>query len=590
MTNSLKSALLLLFVFVAKLASAQIDPGFTALQLENWDEAIKAYSDAVAKNPSDQQALLRLGSAYLGKTDKAKALENFKKAFDAKPDGAFAFIANGRVMQMENNAAEADRQFGKAAKAGKKDVNALRTIGESYLYGATRNLTRAEELLKVAYTLKTSDIQTLMQLGYCYKEMPNGGLAAQHYEFAQAVEPGNAFPVFMQARVYRQAKLPEKYIEYLGKTLAKDPANALAHRETAEFWYFTKRKYNEATAAYENLLAKSSAPTIDDEMQLANCYFITKKYDKCIALVNKVVGKDGSKAYLRRLLGYCYFETGDFANSKKVLDEYFKVVEKEKILASDYEYWAKSKLKTGGDTISAIADLRSAMTIDKLTWYNHKEIANLQYKMKNYCDAGPSFQAFLDSVAKPETIDFMYLGNSYYYCKADTTSARYEKALAAYNKATVLSPNYGPGWFWSGKAAAKLDPDMQTSPECAAVFGKAAKYFEEFIKLSKEELKLNEIAKLGENLLPEKLAEIEKLKIDANSKRVIKDMVASYEYLLYYHFLQAHTNEFLLTHLELTALDSANVTATGLKADYDSRGNTLTPPAAAPESCGKLNK
>ncbi len=554
MTNLMKSALLLVFVLAAKMIVAQnLTPGFAALQLENWDEAIKFYSALVQKNPADEASILRLGDAYLAKGDKTKALETFDKAFAVKGDGAFAFIANGRALLLKNMPGEVDRQFIKAAKAGKKDVNVLRAIGESYLYGATRNLPLAEKHLKAAYEKFTSDFQTLMQLGYCYKEMPNGGLAAQHYEFAQQSDPSSAFAIFMQARVYRQAKIPEKYILYLEKTLAKDPGFTLAHRETAEYWYFTKRNYAKATEAYENLLAKAKEPNVEDEMQLANCYFLSKKYDKCIALVEKIIGKDGSKNYLRRLLGYCYYETGDFAKAKTIMTDYFKVVTPDKILASDYEYLARTTVKTGGDTLQAIETFRKAIALDPLTWPDYKEIGALQYKRKDYCNAAISYQMYLDSMKTPEATDYFYLGNCQYYCKADTTSMRYEKALASYKKVAEMVPTATLGWFWSGKAAAKLDVDIQKHPDSVAVFGKAQPYFEKFIEVA--------------------IVDVEKNK---------KDLITAYEYLSYMYYLKGDVAKFQEWNTKLLGLDPTNATGKGLLDDFNSRGGVLSPAVPTP--------
>ena len=299
MTTYAKKILLILTVLcTAQFAFAQTHAdGLTAMQTENWDKAIEIYTALTKANSTDQTAFLTMGNAWLAKGDKDKAKANFEAAFNAKPEGPLAFIANGRVLLLQNNMAEADKQFAKAAKNGKKDVNALRQIGESYLYtvpGVKPNFTRAEELLKSAVDVGSKDFTAIMTLGYAYKEMPNGGLAAQQYELAEALEPKNPLAKYMLAVVYKAAKLPEKFLAYADKAIAVVPNYTLALRAKAEFYYYG-RKWEKATEAYKALVANGADVKIEDEMQLANCLFISKDYKGCSELVERIIKKDGSK-------------------------------------------------------------------------------------------------------------------------------------------------------------------------------------------------------------------------------------------------------------------------------------------------------
>jgi tetratricopeptide (TPR) repeat protein len=291
MTKRLKNTLSFVcaILYIQAVASQTHTDAFQAMQLKQWDNAIEIYSSLIKANPADQTALLTMGNAYLAKGDKDKAKMAFDDAFKVKPEGAMALIANGRTLMLQNNMAEADKQFAKAAKSGKKDVNALRQIAESFLYappGTKPNFTRSEELLKAALDVGNKDVTTIMTLGYCYKEMPNGGLAAQQYELAESLEPKNMFIKFMLAMVYKAAKLPDRSMQILNQILDIDPTYILALREKARQIYYN-RKWEQALIALEALVSKGKPITIDDEMLLANAYFINKKCKECQELVEK---------------------------------------------------------------------------------------------------------------------------------------------------------------------------------------------------------------------------------------------------------------------------------------------------------------
>ncbi len=554
MTTFLKKALLLVAIVYAQFAAAQTHAdGLAAMQTENWDKAITVYTALTKANSGDQVAHLALGNAYLAKGEKDKAKSAFEAAFNAKSDSPLAWVANGRIMLLQNNMAEADVQFKKAAKNAKKDSNVLRQIGESYLYappGVKPNFVRAEEFLKLAYEANSKDFVNLMTLGYTYKEMPNGGLAAQQYELAEALEPKNPLAKFMLAKVYRAAKLNDKYMDHLDRTIAISPKYSPALRAKAEAYYYG-RKYDKAAEAYKALVTNGDDVKVEDEMQLANSLFITKDYPGSITLVEKIVQKDGSKNYLRRLLGYSYYETGDYAKGMDIMTDYFAKVTPDKVLATDYQYLGRLQIKNKGDTLTALDNFKKAIDMDSSAWSLYKEIGELYYAKKDNCNAASSYQMYLDSVAKPEPTDLYKLGLAQYYCKDDTM--RYPKAEATFLRITELVPTAGIGWLWSAKAATKLEPDVQLHPEMASQFGRARPYFEKYVAIA-----------------------------SADKEKNKKDLIVAQEYLTYYFFLQGDVEGTRTNATKLLELDPAN--QTGLELLEAAKSGTMTPvtPPTAP--------
>lgn len=495
MTNLLKKAFLLAGILCAQGIAAQTKAdGIVAMQLEQWDKAITIYSSLVKADSTDQDAMLTLGNAYLAKGDQAKAEKIFEAAFYAKPEGALAFVALGRQGLLRNNVEEAEKQFKRAQRAGKKDIVALRQLGESYLFfippGNKRpNLTRAEALLKEAVDFNSKDYNTLMALAYCYKEMPNGGLAAQNYEFAAGVSPKDPLPKLMLARVYKAARVPDKPLAYFNEAIALKPDFSPALRGKAEYLYYG-RKWEDATKAYKDLVDHGSEVTIEDEMQLANCLYITHDCVGVSALVTKILAKDGSKNYLRRLLAYCDYENGNYARGLETLNEYFKVVTPDKILPSDYEYLGNLLVKTRGDTLKAIDNYLKAIKMDTSgsRWNLYREIAELHYVQKDLCGAADAFKMYIDSLPEsdPNYATFLYkLGISQYYCKSD--SLRYQKSEATFAKITVMRPTAAVGWYRAALSAEAQDPtpdEIAADPTLAQQYGKARTYYEKYVELA----------------------------------------------------------------------------------------------------------
>lgn len=564
MTTFLKNgALFLAVLFVNTLAAQTPDVGISAMQLEEWDKAIEHYTKLTQANAGDQDAWLTLGNAYVAKGDKDKAKAAFEAAFNAKSDAPSAYTANGRMLMLQEKQTDADAQFSKAAKYGKKDVSALRQIGESFLYyvpaGSKRpNLARAEEKLKEALEVNSKDYRSLMSLGYCYKELSNGGLAAQQYEYAAQLQPKNPLPMYMLAKVYKTAKIDQKFIENIDKTLVIAPTYTPALRAKAEHYYFG-REWENALAAYKELITKGDAVTIDDEMLYANAQFINKDYQGCIATVEKIIQKDGSKNYLRRLLGYCYYENGDYQKGLDIMNEYFKMVTPEKVLPSDYQYLGRLQIKTKGDTIMGINNLRKTIELDSSTWPMYKEIAELYYAKRDYCNAAVNFQLNIDSLPKPDATQYYYLGMSHYYCRED--SMHYQKALAAFNKVAELVPTATLGHFWSGKAASRLDPDVESNPDLLPEFGKALPHFEKYVEIAGADVAKNK-----------------------------KDLITAYEYNVFCYYAKNEQVKYDAAVVKLLEIDPENATAKGMQDAVKENGGIIPPQTTTPTPVKGSNK
>jgi cytochrome c-type biogenesis protein CcmH/NrfG len=513
MKNLFLTALFSLIYTFLPCANAQTySDGLAAMQLKEWDKAAGILSGLTKTNPADQAVFLSLGSVYIAKGESGMAQKAFESAFSAKSEGPLALVALGRQALLKNDYATADQQFARAAKSGKKDMVVLRLIGESFLFappGVKPNFARAEEKLKAALEVNSKDMATIMSLGYCYKEMPNGGLAAQQYELAEGLEPNSPRIKFMLARVYKAANLPSRFVTMCEKALTLNPRYTPALRALSDYYYFDHKgagKWEKALEWAQKLVDNADDPIIEDEMVLANCLFINKKYPECSAAVEKIIAKDASKNYLRRLLAYTSYETGDYARCLSMLNDYFKIAPADKILWTDFKYLGESTLKTKGDTMAAIGQLKKAIEMDTSgqAWIYNKNIGDLLYNRKNYCNARSAYQLYIDSIfvkseenTKAQALDYYQLGLSQLFCKEDTLG--YIPAEESFKKVMEMAPNSTLGPFWAGRCAENRDPkpaEIEADPEKAKAYGKALPYYEAYLKLADKEKNKKEMPKI----------------------------------------------------------------------------------------------
>jgi len=562
MTNLLRKVLFFAaLVYASAIAAQTRADGLAAMQLEDWDKAISVYTALTKADPTDQDAFLSLSNAYLAKGDKNKALELAKAAFDAKPEGPLSFVALARTELLKGNSSGASEQFKRAQGKAKKDINVHRQIGESYLFftpqGSNRpDLTRAAELLTAATDVNSKDTPTLMALGYAYKEQGNGGFAAQQYELAEQLEPKNPLPKVMLAKVYKAAKQPERAITYFDKAIAVAPDYCPALRGKAEQLYFS-RKWEAATQALKDLVNNCKDVKIEDEMLLANSLYITKDCKSCGELVDKILKKDPSKNYLRRLKAYCLYDNGDYPGALNLLNDYFKTAPADKIIATDYEYLGKCILKTKGDTALAISNIRKSIEMDSSTWPLYKDIAKTYYGKRMNCEAAKAYQMYYDSIPAPdagEAQDMYFWGLSQYFCADD--SLRFEKAEKTFKKVTELMPKAGIGWLWAAKSASKKDPspeDIEANPAKALEYGYAREYWEKYIEVASPDPVKNK-----------------------------KDLLTGYQYIAYCYFVKNEGDKFFPTVEKWIELETDPTAEQSIMEMKDAFGKETITPAPAP--------
>lgn len=540
MLHKIFQATAIILLFATLLPAQKSDAFQTAMYMEQWQKAVTVQEARANATSTDWLAWLYLSDAYNAANrpmDAQTALQNAAKHSTVATD---QYIINGRLALLAGHYDEAVEQFKKAAKSGKKEVAALRLIGESWLYGPKSEFHRAETQLLAAQHRDSRDFQTLMDLGYCYKMLSDGGKALVQYDLAQALAPDNPLPALMSAMAYKSAKVEPKQLEYLNKALSLDPRYPQALRQKAELFYYQKRDYPAAALVYAQLFEINPKAPIADKMAYVNCLFLTKQYEPTIAWVEKIISEDGSRNYLRRLSAYAHYETNLFAEGKTIMDTYFKQVKSEKIIPQDYEYYAKFLQQERQDSLAAIY-FEKAIELDPARWDLYNEIGSIRYKSKDYLGAAEAYEHRLDSLTRRTALDYYQIGLARYMLR---DSANYVLAAAYFAKVSEIVPDKTIGWMMQAKVLSKLEPDVETYPERVGEFGKAKEAFEHFVAIAA--------------LQPDKHK---------------KDLISAYEYLSYYYILQKEAAQVRAYQEHLLMLDPTNETAVGIAGWLETAAN-----------------
>ena len=438
----------------------------SAIGKQEYRKAIDILTSFLAQNPKDGEGYYLLGTAYFENEDLTNAQSTFNRGITAQPKYGLNFAGLGRVLQQSDNTEEAKKNFQKALDLTQSNnVEVLTQVADGYLAMDTKeSLADAEKLLIKAKTLDSKNVFVYTSLGDLYLKRKIDELALNNYRKAIELDKTFLRGYLRVGQLYIKDKKYNEGAQALREALQVDPEFAPAYRELGEL-YYRAGKYEDAKNNYKKYVELTGNDLIA-RARYAGFLYLTDDFEASLAEINTVM-KDTSTLVLLRIKGYCLLKIGNYAESKSVLDAYFKVIKPKDIIADDYEIYAKTLEKLGDDS-TAIEYYYKAIEKDatKATLLN--DIAQNYTRQKKYDQSVGVYKKIVET--NPSFKNYYDLGKAYYSLKD------YENARVMFDQMKVSEPEVYLGYFWAGNALAQTE-DME-NPE-----GKAKADYEKTIEL-----------------------------------------------------------------------------------------------------------
>ncbi len=449
--------------------------GLRALEYENYNAAKQIFQSLVShsRDPLDHY-YLGMAHVYLGEFDAAQ--QAFTKGVELDPKSMHNYIGLGRVQLEKNQVAKAKEFFDKARSlTSAKDITYLNLVADAYASAQYGDAQQALTLLNRSVELNNKNAETYYLLGKTYEAMgvARTGEAANAYERAVELNPANAKALTRIGRIWYLAQRGELSKQHFDKALEADPNYPPAYRELAELYYATgqKQKAVETYRTYLQLAEKSD----ETQFRYAQFLFLTKDFEETSQVLDALHGKI-DKAVYWRLRAYTACETGNYEKALQWFSEYWKRIDPSKVIASDYEYQAKSQLKTS-DYTAARQSIYQAVARDSSKAFLLADLAKAYHDKKLFDSAAYYYQQkILVYPRGAQVVDFFNLGRAYYQAEA------FRKADSAFAMVVRLNPQWPIGYFWRARSQQGLD-----NPNVDSVKGLAVPYYLLTIEKSRQD-------------------------------------------------------------------------------------------------------
>lgn len=379
---------------------------------------------------------------------------------------------------VKNKPADYDKQLKAYTKANKKNADNLVAIGRA-LYEAS-DYTNATAFANAAFSAKKNFVPAFNLLGdIASVSEEDGGKAASYYEQAIYFDPKDPDAYRKYATVYRKVSIDGAVakLEDLRIQRPDYPVDALiAHIN------YLSMKYSAAMEAYANVPESQMTP--QNYAEYAFSGYISKKYDKTLAITQKGLKAYPNNTTLTRLALYSATEQEDFATARQYADILFNKIDKDsvKINAKDHLYFGRA---LEGDSIfdKAVDEFQKGLTLaeDNDTKAQFYESLSDTYKgMKDFPNAIAQYDNYLGALKEVDATAFAGKPSLYMswarILQGDEQKATFQKADQMFGELMEKYPGTAEfGNYQRARINANIDPTMTE--------GLAKPYFEKLVEL-----------------------------------------------------------------------------------------------------------
>jgi len=308
-------------------------------------EAVQHFEQTVRLRPEDATANNALGASLMALGRFAEAIPYLSTSIKARPDNFDAHYNLASALASQDKFAEAIEHYRAAVRLRPEDANAEANLGSAL--AAAGNLAEAR-----LHFQRALQIDPRHKLARENLEQVNREASAtpdqQQIEAPApkvAVSPHSAFAE--ARRLSQQGKFDEALAELDALTAKQPDAKGLAHELGVV--YYKKSDYLKAVASFQKALEEN--PGDNEAIQLMGLsYYLAGRPADAIAPLEKVqTWYPSANVDASYILGICYMQTKDYANSRKAFARMFAVSPDS---APSYLFTARMMLRFDFDVVA----------------------------------------------------------------------------------------------------------------------------------------------------------------------------------------------------------------------------------------------
>jgi serine/threonine protein kinase/tetratricopeptide (TPR) repeat protein len=285
-----------------QLAKTAFDRAYAEAEKNDYQSAIRDYTEAIRLDPDDSSAHNNRGNAYRELQQYDNALNDYNEALRLKPDNAFAHNGRGNVYEDTGQYDKAISDYAEAIRL--KPDYALAYNGRGIAYDDLKQYDRAVNDYTEAIRLEPEYADAYNNRGNAYRDLKQYDRAISDYTVAIRLKPDYAFAYNGRGNAYEDSGHYDKAISDYTEAIRLKPDYAFAYNGRG-IAYDDLKQYDRAISDYSEAIRLRSTYA-DAYNNRGWAYHGLRQYDRAISDFTEAIRlrPDYALAYSNRAISY----------------------------------------------------------------------------------------------------------------------------------------------------------------------------------------------------------------------------------------------------------------------------------------------
>ena len=200
--------------------------GIQYMKEGKWEEAAKAFTEAIDAQPGDPVAYINFGNVLTAVGDTERAMNFYDKAISLDENATAAYYSKGSVYYDNQNFEDARKMFELAMKKGLDNGDNFFMLGMTLVNMGSNKL--ALPYLQRSTELLENDAEAHFQYGLCLAREGFIDEAINALDLAISMDPQHADALYNLGVAYGYKENGEKALEMFNRALEIQPDHLLA--------------------------------------------------------------------------------------------------------------------------------------------------------------------------------------------------------------------------------------------------------------------------------------------------------------------------------------------------------------------------
>lgn len=309
--------LLFLFCFIFGITIVSYSQEEVDLLILNkkYDEALAKIEQQISQNPT-AQIYFKKGVVFSNLQKYQEAVKAFSEALKFEPGNIEIITELAEDLSILGNQHDAITYYKKAINIEPNNLALKAKLGRVYI--SKKEIKKAFELFTEIYAIDSTNVYWNKQFAFCSFQTGKRLQAVHFYEKVLEANPRDYGTYANLIHSYSREKEPEEILATIEKGLLQFPGNAELILERANF-YFRTRNYEPAMNEFEKYFTAEGDSIYEIMMNYAISTYFSKDEIKAMKILDNLYRVNPNDLFVMYYMSLCYKKMGDYGNAEKYM-------------------------------------------------------------------------------------------------------------------------------------------------------------------------------------------------------------------------------------------------------------------------------